>query len=352
VTGAAEMKKFPMKKILVIRNDKIGDFMLAWPALALLKKQYPDSEVTALVPAYTAPLAEICQSIDHILIDERQHSLFNDIPALVRKFRTRTFDVSISLFSQTRTSLALYLSGIKNRTGPATKIAQVFLNDRLKQRRSRSAKPEFEYNLDLVKHFIQNQGDPAVTTPGAPYLVFDSNEIASLRQEFCEKHAVDPRSRLVIIHAGHGGSANNLSLDQYAKLARAIARPSTYLVLTAGPGEHDIAHVLSRKMADCNHCIHESSAGLVEFAKFIAACDMFIGGSTGPLHIAGAVNILTAAFYPARQSATALRWKTINEESKQLTFSSKQGDDMNTIDLDQAASRISALLDNKIPVHP
>jgi ADP-heptose:LPS heptosyltransferase len=44
-----------MKRILVVRNDKLGDFMLAWPALALLKQA--GCEVTVLVPEYTAPLA-------------------------------------------------------------------------------------------------------------------------------------------------------------------------------------------------------------------------------------------------------------------------------------------------------
>ena len=47
-----------MYKILVIRNDKLGDFMLAWPAFALLKQAKTDLKLTALVPQYTVPLAE------------------------------------------------------------------------------------------------------------------------------------------------------------------------------------------------------------------------------------------------------------------------------------------------------
>ncbi|MGL5038258.1 MAG: glycosyltransferase family 9 protein, partial [Aeromonas sp.] len=41
-----------MKRILVVRNDKIGDFMLAWPSFAMLKSAMK-CHVTALVPAYT-----------------------------------------------------------------------------------------------------------------------------------------------------------------------------------------------------------------------------------------------------------------------------------------------------------
>ena len=48
-----------MQRILVVRNDKIGDFMLAWPSFAMLKASC-DCHITALVPSYTAPLAELC----------------------------------------------------------------------------------------------------------------------------------------------------------------------------------------------------------------------------------------------------------------------------------------------------
>ncbi|EJS87593.1 hypothetical protein AAUPMB_13376 [Pasteurella multocida subsp. multocida str. Anand1_buffalo] len=30
-----------MQKLLVVRNDKLGDFMLAWPAFAMLKQSNP-----------------------------------------------------------------------------------------------------------------------------------------------------------------------------------------------------------------------------------------------------------------------------------------------------------------------
>ena len=62
-----------MEKILVIRNDKLGDFMQAWPAFAMLKASNPELKLTALVPSYTAPLAEICPFIDHVIIDSKKN---------------------------------------------------------------------------------------------------------------------------------------------------------------------------------------------------------------------------------------------------------------------------------------
>jgi hypothetical protein len=55
----------------------------------------------------------------------------------------------------------------------------------------------------------------------------------------------------------------------------------------------------------------------------------------------------TAAFYPARQSATALRWQTLNREDRRLAFSPEKfgGDrDMQTIDMKPCAERIISML--------
>ena len=56
-------------RLLVVRNDKLGDFMLAWPALACLRAASPRPHISVLVPAYTAPMARLCPWIDEVLID-------------------------------------------------------------------------------------------------------------------------------------------------------------------------------------------------------------------------------------------------------------------------------------------
>lgn len=331
-------------KILVIRNDKIGDFMLAWPALSLLKRRYPDAEITALVPGYTAPLAEQCEWIDEVLLDDEKGSSIRDVFSLASRIRKHQFDVSISLFSQTRTSLAVYLAGISRRFGPATKIAQVFLNNRLRQKRSQSEKPEYEYNIDLVEYFIGKNSDSHGSPSTPPYLRFDTDEIAAIKAGYLDSHFISEDHRLIFIHPGTGGSAINLSLEQYAELARTISQQGNiYIVITAGPGELDIAETLSGMISHTEHHVHHSTGSIIDFSKLIDISDVFISGSTGPLHIAGALDRCTVAFYPARRSATALRWQTINSEEKRLHFSPEKftgQNDMQQIDVSKAAVQI------------
>ena len=335
-------------RLLLIRNDKLGDFMLAWPSYALLKQQYPDARVVALVPGYTSPMAELCPWIDEIIIDDRQASSFRDILILTRKIRDARIDASISLFSETRTALSLWLARVPLRFGPATKLAQLFLNHRLLQKRSRSAKPEFEYNSDLVRHFVESNNDTPRPLPGPPYLTFDQDTVITRKQGYRQQQGIHSDTRLVFIHPGSGGSAINLSLEQFAQIANTLARQENlHFVITAGPGEVEAAEALSRQLPNVAHSVYHSTEGLVAFSQFIAICDLFISGSTGPLHIAGALNVPTAAFYPARRSATELRWQTLNEADRRIAFSPERykGErDMETIDTEKCAHKISRFL--------
>jgi ADP-heptose:LPS heptosyltransferase len=331
-------------KILVIRNDKLGDFMLAWPALSLLKQQYPESEISVLIPAYTRPMAELCPWIDNILIDDYRVSAISDAKHLSALIKKHNFDASITLFSEFRVALALWLSRIPLRISPATKLWQVFYNHTLTQRRSHSKKPEYMYNVDLIKYFIKTENLTPKQLQKPPFLKFDQNEVNRLKSEFLSRLHLGNTNKLVFIHPGSGGSANNLSLDQYATLIKHLStNTDLYFILTAGPNEIDEANRLSDLIKNVSHAIFHSTDGLINFSKHIAICDLFISGSTGPLHIAGALNARTATFYPTRRSATSLRWQTMNQENKRLAFSPniiEKNSDMSTISIKDSAEEI------------
>ena len=336
------------KNILVIRNDKLGDFMLAWPALSLIKKQYPESKVTVLIPSYTKPMAEICPWIDDCITDNQHKSVLSDAVFLKNKIKNKIFDASISLFTESRTAIATFLSRIPLRLAPATKIAQIFSNRRLPQRRSQSSRPEHEYNTDLIRFFIKLQGDRPIHLQQPPYLQFKETITQNLRARYITEHNISAETMLIIVHPGTGGSAINFSVKQYAELIKHIAKQiDAHFIITAGPGEDNTAQTLSSLILDINHSVFISSEGLVEFSRFIAISNLFISGSTGTLHIAGALDIPTAAFYPARKSPTALRWQTLNQSSRRLAFSPEThtgDDDMDTIDPVTCAQQIADLL--------
>jgi ADP-heptose:LPS heptosyltransferase len=335
-------------KILVVRNDKLGDFMLAYPSFAMLKQALPQARIYALVPAYTREMAKACPWIDDIIIDPGVNAATREQRQLLGKIREQNFNAAITLFSTTRIGLLLFLARIPQRIAPATKIAQLFYNLRLAQRRSRSEKPEYQYNIDLVEFYLTRSGIDIPPMAAPPWLSFDSEHIRQLRNAFCLKHDIEPSCRLVFLHAGSGGSANTLSAHQFAELAHHIGRSKNsskpmHFVLTAGPNELSHAQYISTLLGDLRNTIYHSTNGLRAFAEHIAFADLFVSGSTGPLHIAGALDIPTAAFYTRRRSATSLRWQTLNSAEKRLAFTPPQNADecdMDSIDVAQAAAEI------------
>ncbi|OOF38857.1 hypothetical protein BKK47_07925 [Rodentibacter mrazii] len=308
-----------MEKILVIRNDKLGDFMQAWPAFAMLKASNPLLKLTALVPSYTAPLAEICPYLDDVIVDSKKDDK-EDFKRLVHEIRSRNFDAMISFFSNTHNAKLAWKSGIKYRLAPATKLVQFFYNHRLTQRRSRSEKSEAEYNQDLVRAFLKKYNIPIVE-PKPPYLAFDKSVVENQRVFLQKNLGLSTDKKWIFVHSGTGGSATNLSLAQYAELIQGLlAEFDCQIVLTAGPSESEKAHELAQLVSDSRVVIYDKNNGLVDFAHSLACADLFIAGSTGPLHLSSAFNVPTVGFYPNTRSSQPRRWRPINDPDKHLAF--------------------------------
>ncbi|MCK0752907.1 glycosyltransferase family 9 protein [Chromohalobacter japonicus] len=337
------------KRILVVRNDKLGDFMLAWPALACLKSAHPGNHVAVLVPTYTAPLAHACPWVDEVILDPGGVAPRHQQKDLLRQLRAGKFDALLTLFSTPRIGWLGWRAGISLRMAPATKWAQIFYNFRIKQRRSRSQKPEYIYNQDLAAALLQTLGQDVPTlTP--PYWPLPDATRDAQRQRLSDELSLPSTRPWWFLHPGSGGSAVNLSVAQYVDLAQAIsAKLSTQpkWVVTYGPGEEPIAQHLVETLnaREVDAVLMPPRASLTDFAETLAVADVFVAGSTGPLHIAGALNRPTIGFYPAKRSATPLRWQTCNAETRRLAFSPPADDaaasDMSRIDIAVVARQIA-----------
>ncbi|QTF92754.1 glycosyltransferase family 9 protein [Halomonas sp. BM-2019] len=341
-------------RLLVVRNDKLGDFMLAWPALARLKAASPVPQVSVLVPAYTAPMARLCPWVDQVLIDPGEHASRTELRRLLAAVKAARFDALLTLFSTPRIGWLGWRAGIPLRLAPATKWVQLFYNRRVVQRRSRSEKPEYRYNQELAEALLGELGLIPDAAPEPPYWPLPASERGAQRRRLTEELGLDPVRPWVFLHGGSGGSAVNLSSAQFARLVREVdarlaGEGRAQWVLTAGPGETATAEAIAAPLREAGIEAHHlpPRAGLDDFAHTLAAADLFVAGSTGPLHIAGCLDIATAGFYPAHRSATPLRWQTCNRAGHRLAFCPPEGageQEMTSIDLDAAAAAISDLL--------
>ncbi len=278
--------------ILITRHDKIGDFITMLPVCKVLKEQ-TDHKIVMLVAKVNVALAKELNFIDDVI------EYTDDSKALIETIKAHNFDVSISGYIDTTLGKVLFKSRIPKRIAPATKIAQIFFNKRVKQRRSLVEKREFEYNLDLLK-------------------AFDSSLTLNFERPLLPVGSVTPNN-FIIFHAGFGGSSDgNLSLDDYLKLAK-TASTYTNVVFSFGPDDGESKAYIEKHL-NFSATIRDDFKSLIEFTYFIAQSKLFVSTSTGPMHLAGMTNTPTLSFFGANLFASAKRWGTISDEALQHNF--------------------------------
>ncbi len=275
--------------ILITRHDKIGDFCTTLPMIKVLKEQ-TNHKIFVLVSKVNYEFAKNFDFIDEVV-------LYEDIPLkLAKKLRKLNIDVSISAFIDTNLSLGLFLSGIKTRIAPATKIAQVFFNKRVIQRRSEVKMSEWEYNLELLKAF-----DSSLDLTYTPPILELNNK----------------RENLVVFHPGFGGSSDgNLKVEDYLTLAESI-KDKIKVIFTFGPDDKETKEFVVK---NSDFEIKDDFKSLWDFTIFLSKVKLFVSTSTGPMHLASLSNTPTLSFFGDSKFASFKRWKPESSDEVQNNF--------------------------------
>ena len=326
--------------ILVVRNDKLGDFITALPTCKVLKEYDPSNKIAVLVAPLNEELAKACDFIDEVIVDRGE-----SVSELAKRLRKHRFDVSLTLFSNTRVALVQFLAGIPKRIAPATKIAQIFYNHRVKQRRSQVKMAEFEYNLQLAKALFE---DISLEYPKPLCRFDDAKEVYA---KFCSEYGITRDA--VAFHPGFGGSSDaNFTPQEYVEMIESVLEADKYdVVLTFGPDEAKLMakmELLLQKTLTKHECTEKtgikvdtdriphpffyqsncgkkvvfyiSTEGIVHFAKIISGFKLFVSTSTGTYHLASLVGTPTLTFFADTLFASSKRWKSVGDESLQKHY--------------------------------
>jgi len=293
--------------ILVVRNDKLGDFVMAIPTFYVLKKYNPDNKIIACVAPVNKSLAQSLDFIDEVVVDDTTSAF-----ALAKKLKMVKADVSITLFSNTKVAFAQFLAGIKTRIAPATKIAQIFYTKRVLQRRSRIEKTEIEYNLDLAKSLFSDI-DLTYKTP-----LVEVEEKETIQKDFKASYKIPQSKKIIAFHPGFGGTAEvNWSLNEYLLFAKELIKEEQYqVVFTFGPGEYHL-YDKAKEANVKNIVLYKSVSTPMEFARLLSGFSLFISISTGASHLASLVGTSTLTFFAGKFGSSSARWKGVSAENKQ-----------------------------------
>lgn len=290
------------KKLLVVRTDRIGDVVLSLPIGEEIKKKVPGCYIALMVRRYTLPLVQNHPFYDEIIVLEEENNKVA-ISKNIRNIKKYNFDSCIIVYPTFITALIIFLSRIKNRISTGYRWYLFLFNHKIFEHRKYAEKHELEFNLSLLKAFgIEKNYSP-------DQIRFNLQVDESSRTEVKNKlyGSNDTGGRLVvIIHPGSGGSSIDLPLNKFKDIIRWLKdNHDVKIILTGDNNERELCEQL-KVTSDIINLAGKLS--LKELIALIDNCSIFISNSTGPLHIAAALNKFTIGFYPKILACSAERW--------------------------------------------
>jgi len=287
---------------LVIRLSSIGDIVHALPAVAALGQSFPQAEIHWLIEKRYAPLLAGNPYVHRMIpLDTLSwRGSFPPFSALEEMMKTLIrlpqsgYEVAVDFQGLWKSAIIALLAGAKARVG----LAEPWLREPgaavlYTARVPVAGRHVVEESLALVEYLGARVGlwqFPLPHTPEADKFVDD--QLARLEAR-----------DFMIINPGGGWKAKRWAPENYALLLRRLeARFSRKLLLTGSPDEQELILGIL-KSAGTRRAFYFPS-NVVQFIALARRAQLFLGGDTGPMHLAAAVGTPLVAIHgptdPAR----------------------------------------------------
>lgn len=302
-------------RILVVRPDRLGDVILSTPVFEVIKRHYPDAHLTLMVRDTVAPVVRGLPSIDDVIIydPDKRHSGFGGFLRLIEDVRKGGFRISVILQGNLKIASAMFFANIRYRVGPLSKLySYFFFNRGIRQHRSQVEMHETDYNLQLLRRL-----GIRVSSRRVPLRVSIADKSRADARAWLLEKGWDPKQPLVVVHPGMGGSALNWPESHYIEFVRTLLKEGRQVLLTGGPTEVSLLGRIGEALGPLkekamfyanNEPVGGVGATLEFFAGLISHASLMVAPSTGPLHVAVALERPVLTFYPPIRVQSAIRW--------------------------------------------
>jgi lipopolysaccharide heptosyltransferase II len=305
-------------KILLIRLRLIGDVVFTTPVIRALRRAYPHARLSYLVERSAAPVVKGNPYLDEVIVVARPRGMARMIEDVRLGFalRRRKFDVVIDLHGGPRSSMLTLLSGAPQRIGYEIP-GRTWMYTRTIAR-PRELRP---------RHSVINQWDLLEAVEGwpgdLPDAAMDPVEMpVNLRADAqvtgrLDRAGVAPDDEVIVIHVSAGNPFRRWPEPAFVELCTQLAEasPRRRIVLSSGPSDRDAAlRIGSAARAalapDARARIVDAGEfDLAELRALVARSRLFIGGDTGPLHIAATTTSPIVGLYGPTLPARSAPWR-------------------------------------------
>ena len=265
------------KNILVIRNDRFGEFLLNIPAIRALKERFPDSNIILAADPYVKELAARIPYVNEIIAwKSGKHSL-PGILKFSRMLKRKNIDIAFVMNPSKDSNIAVRLAGIPERIGYSRKW-DFLLTKKIKDLKNSGQKHEIEYNLDLVG--IAGAG----TQNKAPSL--DIGEADPCRAGGFSIPAGP--AGFIVIHPWTSDPVKRWPVERFRELALRLAKELELNILIVG-GKNESAAGDSFNYLNNRIINLTGRTTLLQLAAILKSSMLLISADSGPVHLASCV---------------------------------------------------------------
>jgi len=331
-TGSSGTSPAAIERLLVVRLSAMGDIIHTLPAVTALRSALPHATIGWVVEERWAEL--LCtlpnarsgrRSAQRPLVD-RVHTVnmkgwrsslassqtWLQIGAALSDVRGGRYQLAVDLQGAARSALIAHWSGageIFGASQPRENVASMFYTRKVITRGAHVV----EQNLSLAEAVAGRRLE-------IPPIVLPHDEAAEAE---CQAKA-QGLGEFAILNPGAGWGAKQWPAERYGEVARELARDGVKSLINFGPGEAALAlavEEVSEGTAQKVTCTLPQLIALTRWAR------LFIGGDTGPLHLAAALGVPVVGIYgptnPARNGPFGTR-SVVLRSSSSITSHSRR----------------------------
>jgi ADP-heptose:LPS heptosyltransferase len=306
-------------KILLIRLRLVGDVVFTTPAVRAIRRALDPVHVSYLVEPAAAPVVQDNPHLDEVLVIGRPRGLgrLATDAAWASRLRRARFDAVVDFHGGPRAAWLARATRAPVRIGYRTPGPRVLGSPyTCAVDRPRTLRP---------RHSVENQWDliralhPSLDRPPDPALdateMVESPDAAARVDARLGALGFGSGDRLVVMHVSAGNPFRRWPAEAFAALAVRLAAAGAFrrIILTAGPSDRAAAEAIAAaaesRLGGTRRVVALDDLDLAELRALIARAALFVGGDSGPLHIASTTRTAIVGIYGPTLPERSRPWR-------------------------------------------
>lgn len=338
-----------VRKLLILRYDRIGDMIVTTPIFRRLKKAHPRLHIGVVTSALNAELVRNNPNVDAVYI---LHANWFSLWREIRRARRERYDIVLNFIFNRTTSgglLANIIAPKGFKVGQGDPKYQFYFNRLLVLERSES------HMVETLSSIVQQVFDFSTDEEELGFeIVVDEGSTQSV-DKFLKKQGIFRRVSkgkgdpgYVVFNLSATDLVRRISARQAEDLARSLAEEKSFrTVLIYAPGDEEMRNV-ARKLAESSVCVpfpEMGTASLLEIASLIEGAFCVITPDTAIVHFASAMKTPVLGLFTPLQGMH--EW--LPHKVRHDLVTAEAGQPVSSISLDVMRKRVKGFIQSVQP---